>query len=383
MLSAWPVRNLLPVNTFDKHLLREWLQILALFLVAFCGLLVVQICYSDLRDMLDAGTGPAEFARYILITLPQFSGVVLPLALLLSLLFTLTKLHQANEITAMRTAGIGFLRLTAPIWFVGVLACGSVWWLNSTIVPWSVEQSRQFDADLQFRKQAKTLPPDRVGAEYSIAFENPNARRMWFLDRYRQASPERGYGVSVSQMNEHGREVRRLVATEAWYDVERGGWDFRAGREIQFDADSGEQTASVPFAEKFESGFQEDPKLMLLTDRRDRDLSFFELRRLILYFAQQGNPKGVAYSIRYYSIIADTLEPLIIIAIAIPFAVAGVRVNPAVGVSKAIGLFLLYYLFTVVAKSLAVKQWLDPELAAWLPNAGMAVLAAFFFVRLR
>jgi lipopolysaccharide export system permease protein len=371
------------VNTFDRHLLREWLQILALFLVAFCGLLFVQICYDDFRDMLDAGIGLPEFLRYLLITLPSFLGIVLPIALLLSLLFTLTKLHRANEFTAMRTAGIGFLRLTAPIWFVGVLACGAVWWLNSTVVPWSVEQSRQFDEQLQFRKQAKVLPPDRVGAVYSVAFENPDARRMWFFNRYSQAKPERGYGVSVSELDEHGRELRRLVAAEAWFDASRGGWVFHAGREVRFDTETGDQVGSAPFVDRFEPTYREDPKLMLLTDRRARDLSFFELRRLIRYFSEEGNSKGVPYAIRYFSIIADTLEPLIIIAIAIPFAVAGVRVNPAVGVSKAIGLFLLYYVFVNVATALAMKQWIDPAFAAWLPNAGMVVLAAIFFVRLR
>ncbi len=371
------------MNTFDRHLLKEWLQILALFLVAFCGLIFIQISYNDLRDMLDAGTHPLEFARYIVITLPSFLGIVIPIALLLSLLFTLAKLHRANEFTAMRNAGVGYFRLTLPIWGVGVLACGCMWWLNSTIIPWSVEQSAHFDAELQFRKQEKILPPDRVGAVYGVAFENPEARRMWFFNRFRQASPARGYGVSVSEMDERGREARRLVAAQAWYDAARSGWEFQSGRDLRFDPETGELTASTPFADRFESGFREDPKLMLLIDRRDVDLSFYELRRLIDYFAKEGNTKGVGYAVRYYSIIADTLAPLIIIGIAIPFAVAGVRVNPAVGASKAIGLFLLYFFFTTVAKSLAIKQWIDPQTAAWLPDGAMAALACVFFVRLR
>ena len=74
---------------------------------------------------------------------------------------------------------------------------------------------------------------------------------------------------------------------------------------------------------------------------------------------------------------------LIVIAIAIPFAVSGVRVNPAVGVSKSIGLFFLYYLLSNFAASLATKQILDPMFAAWLPNVGMVGLALWFFSRLR
>jgi len=87
--------------------------------------------------------------------------------------------------------------------------------------------------------------------------------------------------------------------------------------------------------------------------------------------------------VRYYGLIADTLGPLVAIAIAIPFAVTGVRVNAAVGVSKSIGLFCLYYLFTQIAASLAIKQLVDPITAAWLPNLGIAALAAWLLFRLR
>ena len=84
-----------------------------------------------------------------------------------------------------------------------------------------------------------------------------------------------------------------------------------------------------------------------------------------------------------FGLIADILGPLIVIAIAIPFAVSGVRVNPAVGASKSFGLFFLYYILANVASSLATKQLVDPVLAAWLPNIGMTALAVWLFVKLR
>jgi lipopolysaccharide export system permease protein len=87
--------------------------------------------------------------------------------------------------------------------------------------------------------------------------------------------------------------------------------------------------------------------------------------------------------VRYYGLIADVMGPLIVIAIAIPFAISGVRINPAVGVSKSIGLFFLYYVLTNFATSLAAKGVLEPSVAAWLPHAGMAALALWFFARLR
>jgi lipopolysaccharide export system permease protein len=60
-----------------------------------------------------------------------------------------------------------------------------------------------------------------------------------------------------------------------------------------------------------------------------------------------------------------------------------VRVNPAIGVSKSIGLFFLYYIFSNVASSLATKQLVEPVTAAWIPNIGMTLLAVWFFARMR
>jgi len=369
------------LNTFDRHLLREWLQILAIVVAATCGLLLVQVCVDDLRTLREAGARGLELWIYFFITMPSFLEIMLPIALLVSLLFVLTKLHRANELTAMRAAGVGLLRITAPVWLIGVLCCGLAWWLGSAVVPWSVQKSESMRDAVQFRQQARVLSADRVGAVFAVAFENPADRRIWMLNRFSRSTGH-AYGVSVSELDAQRRETERLIAAEAYPDPAHGGWVFLRGREIHFNVDSPQELSDTPFAEKREN-FGEDPQLMLLTERRPIDLSFFELRRVVDYYAAQNNPKGVTFAVRYYGLIADTLGPLVAIAIAIPFAVTGVRVNAAVGVSKSISLFCLYYLFTQIAGSLAIKQLVDPITAAWLPNLGIALLAAWLLIRLR
>lgn len=369
------------LNTYDRHLLREWLGILGVVLCATVGLLLVQVLYDDFRDLRDFGARGLDLWMYLLVTVPSYLALVLPLALLVSLMFTLGKLHRANEFTALRAVGVSLLRITAPVWVVGVLACGLSWWLNTTVVPWSIDESASLRDTLRFRKETNLVPPDRIGAVTSVGFDNPGAHRMWFFNRYSQFT-RRGYGVTVSIMDENRRERSRLVAAEAWLDPAHG-WVFKNGRELTFRPDTAELVATVPFAERAEPEFREDPKLMLLIDRKPTDLSLPQLRRLIDYFAIDSNPKGTPYAVRYFSLIADTLAPLIVIAIAIPFAVTGVRVNAAVGVSKSIGLFCLYYIFANVASSLAAKQMIDPVTAAWVPNLGMMAIAAWFFARLR
>ena len=371
------------MNTFDRHLLREWLQILALVLAATCGLLVAQVLYEEFRELRELGARGLMLWEYVGVKVPSFLAAVLPLALLVSLLYTLGKLHRANEITAMRAAGVGFTRLTAPVWIVGLAFCWATWWLNTNVVPWSVERSRAIKEELQFAREAnRGERADQIGAVYSVAFDNPGARRLWFFNRYSR-STHKAYGATVSELDVRRREVSRLIAAQAWFDPLSESWVFKDGRLMTFSPENGELTGSAPFALRRAENFHEDPEFMLLLTRKPSDLLLEELRALIGYLEVQRNPQLLAYTVRYYSLIADTLGPLIVIAIAIPFAIAGVRVNPAVGVSKSIGLFLLYYVFNSVGVALAKNSVLDPMLAASLPHLAMAAVAAWLFVRLR
>ena len=59
------------------------------------------------------------------------------------------------------------------------------------------------------------------------------------------------------------------------------------------------------------------------------------------------------------------------------------RVSPAVGVSKSIGLFFAYYILTSLATMLGGRGYLNPVWAALMPNLAMVGLAAWFFGRMR
>jgi lipopolysaccharide export system permease protein len=370
------------LNTYDRHLLSEWLKILGLVIGAMMGLLLVQVLYDDFRTLSDLGAHGRDYWFYFLVTLPGYLALVLPVALLISLLFVLGRLHRANELIALRAAGVSILRITTPIWIVGVAACGLTWYLNASVVPWSVESSRALRDSLQFRHQAKSLTEDRIGVVYSVTFDNRAEQRMWFFNRYSQFT-QKGYGVTVSELDGQRHELHRIVARQAWYEPTRHGWMFVHGQELDFAPATGEMIRPRAFDELFKAGYDENPRLMLIIDRKPIDLSFFELRRLIAYYASDDNPKGLPYAVRYFGLLADTLAPLIVIGLAVPFAVSGVRVNPAVGVSKSIGLFFLYYILMNLATSLATKQVMDPEWAAWLPNIGMSGIAVWLFARLR
>lgn len=370
------------MSLIDRYVLREWLGALGLVLGATVGLLLMASMVDDLTDLTSVGGGLVDVCFYFAIKLPSFLAVVLNLSLLLSLLYTLGRLHRNLEITAMRAAGMGFFRITRVIWLAGIVLCGATWYLNGTVIPWSVETSRGILQDLRVRGQGGVESADRVEAVYSVAFDNREQGRMWFMNRYSRYT-DRGYGVMVTELDEERREKTRLQAREAWFDASTGSWVFVDGRETWIDPATAEVQRTLKFEEKAIRHYREDPKLMLVFDQKPQDLSFFELER-VMSFHQEGNdPKLKRYAVRYYGLLAETLGPLIIIALAIPFAVAGVRVNPAVGVSKSIGLFLLYFVLFKASTSLGARADIDPLWVALTPNLAMLGLGVILMIRVR
>ena len=370
------------MTLIDRYILREWLGALGLVLGATVGMLLMQSMYDDLGDLLDVGAGVVDIVFYYAVKLPSFLSVVLTLALLLSMLFTLGRLHRNLEIAAMRAAGLSLWRITRVIWVSGVLLCGLTWYLNGTVIPWSVETSREILQDLRIKGQGKIERADQVESVNSVAFDNRQERRMWFMNRYSRYT-QRGYGVTVTELDAQRREKTRLQAREAWFDEEAGGWQFRDGRETWVDPETGEVQRTLPFDEHFVGHYHEDPKLILVFDQRPQDLSFFELERVIAYHRAEDDPKLKRYAVRYYGLLAETLGSLIIIALAIPFAVSGVRVNPAVGVSKSIGLFLIYFILFKASTALGARGTLDPMWAALAPNLSMLLLGIGLMSRVR
>ncbi|MET0262107.1 MAG: LptF/LptG family permease [Rariglobus sp.] len=355
---------------------------LGLVLGATLGLLLMQAMYDDFRDLLGKGAQFKDFTVYFMIKLPSYLSVVLPLSLLVSLLYTLGLMHRNNEITALRAAGVGLFRITRSIWAMGLLLCGVMWYFNATVIPWSIEESRIIGENLEFRNEAKDRSVDRVGMTPSVAFDNRQDERMWFFNRYSQYT-RRGYGVTVVEMDAQRRETSRLLAREAWLDPKRGGWVFRDGREIKLNVEGGEVEGTSQFSEIVRTDFKEDPALMLIFDARPQDLSFTELERIIGHFSEEDNPKITTYQVRYYGVLAETLSPLIIIALAIPFAVSGVRVNPVVGVSKSLGLFVVYFILLKTCSTLGARDIIPPLWAALLPSFAMLGTGLTFLARVR
>lgn len=365
----------------DLYILREWAKIFLLSLGAILGLLLLDDIQDDLQDLIGYGAKADEILVYYLIKAPSFIPMVLPIGFLISLLFHLTTLNRNLEIISMRAAGMSVLRITRSLWVCGAVLTFLLFQLNANVVPWSVEQSRLLWDNHRFEKELAEMEAEQVGLVYNLTFYNHDEHRLWFLNRFNEYN-YRAYGVTVSNLSPEGHEQTRIVANEGYYDDISKSWVLQDGREITFRNEGKDVIRSLEFEEKAFTAFGDDPELMKFFEKRPKHLSFDELGTILNNMDPETDQRVVPYVVAYYDRLFNPLSCLIVLGLAIPFSLQGIRTTPFVGVAKAMSGFMVYYVVVYVGQFLG-RSGLDPVLAAALPNVIGAVAVIYFFQKFR
>ncbi|MDR2845072.1 MAG: LptF/LptG family permease, partial [Puniceicoccales bacterium] len=297
--------------------------------------------------------------------------------LLISVLFLLGLLHRNQELTAMRSTGMSIFRITRSLWAGGVVLSLLLFALNATIVPWATESARLLAETAEFeyisRDARAGAPPVKAVAQF---YANDSGNRIWSFNRF-SGYTGRGFGVHIHQQNAQGRSVEAWFARYGYYDAARECWVLEDGRHLQFDAEGRRIVAEPRFKEIVLEGVTEKPRLMLSLNKKPHSLSIREIKEVLDHSEHEDTPRMAAYAVQYHYVLASPFCCLIVIGLAVPFAVSGVRVNPMVGVSKSLVLFAVYYLLSNVSSLLGAQQVFTPFIAAWLPNLLMFAFAAW------
>lgn len=370
------------MSLIDRYIFKEWLVGFALTLGVIVGILVLQNMYDTLPDLLELEASAGQMVFYYALALPNYLPAILPVAVLVSVLFSLGSLHRNNEIVAMRASGCGLFRISRSLWLMGFLLSLLLFYLTALVVPRTVEQARTFFQNLGFASAETKEEMELWSRIDSLGFDNRKEGRLWFMNRFNERS-WLGRGVNVHTRNADGVELSRVAAREAYFDDTQGHWVFLDGREMRLDPETGDPLRIIAFTQKAFPEFKEDPNLMLGLHKKPNELSLFELRRIIQAVPPEENPAVQAYQVRYYSLLAAPLSCLVVVGLAVPFAVSGVRTGPMIGISKCLGFFAFFYVLISLASILGEREIIPTLLAAWLPNILMLLLAALLYYKAR
>lgn len=368
------------MTLIDRYVFREWLKVFAMGLLSMVGLLVVVQMFTTIKNFQEWGTSAGDIASFYFWQIPEQLPIVLPVTLLVTLLFTLGTMHKNQEIAAMRAAGLSLWRITRAFWFVGIACTLALLAVNTKVIPYSLERTRSMreTEEFQYREKkaaaGKTISSDALprGEASYVVFDNGRDNRRWRIGSL-GAYANRAYGIQVYELDDAGKPLRQIYAKQGRFDTAKGCWVLENGRELEYAGDKGDTASRAAFVSKAFPALTEKPMFMMLMSKKPGNLSFDEIGTLLSISGDLETAKTAALEVRYHSILAWPFSCLVVVAMAIPFAVAGVRTNPMVGVSKSIGVFALYYLCDRVGFALGSQQVVPAMLAAWLPN--LAALA--------
>jgi lipopolysaccharide export system permease protein len=374
------------MRLLDRYLLRELLIPLGYCLSGFLILWVAQDLIGELNGFQTRKLLLSDIAEYYVVKAPEFVVMILPMALLLALLYTLTNHARHNEITAIRAAGVGMWRLCLPYRGVGLVATLGSFALNELWVPNSADSAEQI------RSRRMPLPQNAASANQVLSqgFDNRRDGRLWHFVRYDLKSTEMIVPVVIS---------RRPDGSRRWLKADRavrtnGVWTFFNAREYD------EFESNVPPALVLKTNVLAAPQFSETPDEIRSELKIsamlntlalrgvkkadIPVTELLTYLKLHPHPvQAAALNTKLQGRLATPWTCLVVVLIAAPFGAVSGRRNVFVGVASSIVIFFAYYVLQQLCLALGAGGTLPAWLAGWAPNLAFALAGFWLMARIR
>jgi lipopolysaccharide export system permease protein len=316
---------------------------------------------------------------------PEFLVMVLPITLLLALLYALTNHSRANEITAMRAAGIGLGRICAPYFAVGCALSVMLFVMNEWVVP----RSTDWKSRIWVRYVQKPGDVDSQNEFRNFGFTNARGHRAWFMTEYRLPTAE----MSKPQVKWRAEDgsIQLLRADHALRT--NGVWTFYNAAQYSQADDAAPLVPSLLTNELAMPEFDETPKQIrseikissYQSLRRNRS-SDIPLTDIFAYLRLHPNlpaaDSGWLFT-KFHGRLAAPWTCLVVVLIAIPFGAATGRRNLFFGVAGSIFICFAFFVIQQVSLALGSGGYLPAWLAAWLPNLIFSALGLMLMLRVR
>ncbi|MDR2677214.1 MAG: LptF/LptG family permease [Puniceicoccales bacterium] len=315
-----------------RYVCNEWLKYMGITLMATLALLVFEDMYREFPGLLSAGTG--SILRHYFYLLPHFFCTILPISVFVSALMSLCHLRDNNEFVAMQSIGMSPGQITKNLWIWGAALSALMILLQTHLDEWSRDDNY-----------------------HGVAYRDGQSGRLWLIGRL---NAKTGHAEDIFVWNP-GPPTHRFRAQSAQWDGSR--WCFEGATESS--VIEMEQNHRLT-GEKSCNEFHETPRQLVSQQKRPKDMCLRELRQALRWESQKSSHRS-ALEVRFYALHMACLGPLVALFCAIPFSLRGVRQNPTIGASKAVGILFLFHVLTGLSHSLGNNEIFHPIAAAGLP----------------
>ena len=145
------------IKKLDILIIRSFIGpfIATFFITLF--VLIIQFFWLWIDDFVGKGIDGIIILRLIALLSTTLVPLALPLAVLLSSIMTFGNLGETFELVAIKSAGIGLLRFTRPLFIISILLAGLAFLFNNYVIPVANLKMRTLHTDIVNKKPAFDL----------------------------------------------------------------------------------------------------------------------------------------------------------------------------------------------------------------------------------
>lgn len=354
----------------DRYIGRLFLQYFAAGVIVFvCLFLTIDAMGFGLRNA-SAGLGP--LLRYYIYYLPGIIYQMIPVACLLSTVFTLNTVNRANELVALYSVGVGLLRVVAPILgWVGAISV-LTFAVGDQLLP-RMAQKKNYVEYVEIKK-------------HPGLYSTVNTNKIWYRSenvlfniKTLDAESGRAQGLTMYYFDAVWNLVQLITAKEV--QIVANQWHLKTGTVTLF-----EKANSFPLAQSFDEKtvvMNEDLADIKSTTNSSDVMSLSTLKKFINKNKEAGL-ETLRYEVDYYAKFGFASAALVMSLLGVPFSVRRQRAGGHImSVGICLGLAFLYWVIYSSGVTLGQHGSLPPALAALAPSWLMGGFGFWLILRLR
>jgi lipopolysaccharide export system permease protein len=344
------------MKLLDRYLIKGFLKPFAACLLIFCILVILGRFFDKMGIFTAYHAHVRDIAAFLLLGLPLWLNMVLPVATLLALLFALGQHQQQGEITAFRSAGIPNSRLYAPYFNVGIVLV-----LISLVGGLTFLPAINYKARAIYRVRIKGEQLGKYRRDHVVAAGRHHRRfTIGWLDA--EKSEMKDVVMDTFDVNTH--LIETVSASRASYQA--GQWTFYDVKQIKYDPANPGWFQETDFKEA-PIAIEESPRDFALQDKEPEDMTAKEIIGRIKRLRELGVPisrEQVALQMK----IALPFAHLIVIAIGIPFALASRNKSRIQTFGYALVVVFMYWGLSSAFQSFGEQGHIPAWIAGWTAN---------------
>lgn len=353
----------------DRYILKQVIEMFLMGVFVFTTIIFASDTFITLIKQIAKFGIPFKVAFIlILLNLPSVIVMTIPMGVLLATVMTLNKLSLSSEITVMRACGIGLNRIAKPIFIFAVIMSLSSFFINESIVPVMMSQSKTLAL---WALGQKNIPDGKENFVFKELTDDGVLKRLFYVGFCQKKTL---YNVTVLDNSKEGT-IQVLQAREGKTAPE--GWKFEKGAAYTI-TDNG-QVLNTTLFDKSTVKFGLD-----LSDEMNKNVAKeYNFTGLLKFLSKSDiTPEDrQVYTIELFDKIALPLTTIVFVLVGVPLAITPPRVRYNRGFLFSILIIFAYYVIRALSISFGEAGSIAPFLAACLPNILLTVMGTWLYYK--